>query len=119
MFWEFFRFELRGHLRRPSLYVCFAVAFGTGLWALLSQSGYFPGGGISLAGAGRGDVHADAPLALFLIITFFNIAGLLVTGGGDGAAPAIETTSATSVRLSSPARSARRPCCLAASPPPW
>jgi ABC-2 type transport system permease protein len=86
MFWEFFRFEVRGYLRRPSLYVCFAVAFATGSWALLSQSGYFPGGGISLAGAGRGEVHADAPLALFLIITFFNIAGLLVTAGVMGQA---------------------------------
>ena len=84
MFWEFFRFELRGHLRRPSLYVCFAASFGIGLWALLSQCGYFPGGGISLAGAGRGEIHADAPLALFLIITFVNLAGLLITAGVMG-----------------------------------
>jgi ABC-2 type transport system permease protein len=84
MFREFFRFELRGHLRRPSLYLCFAVSFAIGVWALLSQSGYFPGGGISLAGAGRGEVHADAPLALFLIITFCNLAGLLITAGVMG-----------------------------------
>ena len=84
MFWEFFRFELRGHLRRPSVYVGFAVLFGFGLWALLSQAGYFPGGGISLAGAGRGEVHADAPVALFLIITFLNLAGLLITAGVMG-----------------------------------
>jgi ABC-2 type transport system permease protein len=81
---EFFRFELRGHLRRPALYVGFAVSFGVGLWAMLSQSGYFPGGGISLAGAGRGQIHADAPLALFLFITFGNLAGLLITAGVMG-----------------------------------
>ena len=46
MFWEFFRFELRGHLRRPSLYVCCAVFVAIGVWAMLSQSGYFPGGAI-------------------------------------------------------------------------
>ena len=86
MFWEFFRFEVRGHLRRPSLYVSFTVLFGLAAWALLSQSGYFPGGGISLAGAGRGQVHADAPFALFLIITFFNVAGLLLTAGVMGQA---------------------------------
>ncbi len=84
MFREFFRFELRGHLQRPTLYVCFAALFGLGFWAMLSQSGYFPDGGISLAGAGRGQVHADAPFALFLIITFCNLAGLLIAAGVMG-----------------------------------
>jgi ABC-2 type transport system permease protein len=86
MFWEFVRFELRGQVRRPTLYVCFAVLFGVAMWAMLSQSGYFPGGGISLAGAGRGRVHADAPFSLFLIVTFLNLGGLLITAGVMGPA---------------------------------
>lgn len=77
-FWEIFRFEVVYQLRRVSTWIYFAVVLALSFLVTL---------GVLVDEARRGDVNADAPVAVATATVFLSMLGMLITAAlaGDAA----------------------------------
>lgn len=79
MFREIFSFEIRFRFKKVSTYVYFAMFMAFAFLAIISVGGAFRGNRVVIAGAGEGKILANAPYAIYAIISIFTYFGMLVT----------------------------------------
>ncbi len=78
MFWPIFSFELRYRLKKVATYIYFCIFFLVGFFGVYRAS--LAGGLLrKWANAGVGNIDANAPYALFYLITLMSHFGILIT----------------------------------------
>ncbi|MCK4766070.1 MAG: ABC transporter permease [Candidatus Aminicenantes bacterium] len=84
MFYEIFKFELRGRMKKISTYIYFAIFFSFSFIIMLSMGGVFKSFSASVGSGGQGNVFANAPFVIYSLINVMSHFGIIITAGMMG-----------------------------------
>ncbi len=84
MFYEIFKFEFRGRMKRISTYIYFGMFFFFSFMTMLSMGGAFKSFTATVGDGGQGNVLANAPFVLYTLITVLSYFGIIITAGMMG-----------------------------------
>jgi len=84
MFYEIFKFELRGRMKRFSTYIFFGIFFLVSFLTIITLGGAFKGATVSVDGGGQGAVLANAPYILHILISIIGLFGIMNVAGMMG-----------------------------------
>lgn len=84
MFYEIFKFELRGRMKKISTYIYFGIFFFFSFMIMLSMGGVFKSFNATVGDGGQGNVLANAPFVIYILINVLSYFGIIITAGMMG-----------------------------------
>jgi ABC-2 type transport system permease protein len=81
MFYEIYKFELRSRMKRLSTYIFFGVFFLITFLLIAALGGAMKGVSVSVSEGGKGNVFANAPYVLHILISVIGLFGVMNVAG--------------------------------------